>query len=248
MFRRINGTALIVVALVATLGALAFPMWSYADRSGTGRANLDASSVNTRWGPLSATDRDLIVKVRLAGLWELPAGQQAMERAPSKAVAAAGDHLVVGHTDLDRRVREVAAQLGIELPNQLNAQQQGWLDELTAARGETYERKFANILRDSHGKVFSLIAQVRHTTRNSLVRQLATDANQTVLDHIVMLEGTGRVDFDTLADEAARTATASTSGPPPPSGPVPVTPAPATPTGDRSFTSRPLPGDEPSGR
>ncbi|MDQ8703650.1 DUF4142 domain-containing protein [Streptomyces sp. LHD-70] len=245
MFRRINGTVLIIAALVATLGALAFPVWSYGDRSGTGEANLDASSVATRWGPLSATDRDFIVKVRLAGMWELPAGQQAIERAPSEAIKAAGDHLVVGHADLDRRVRSVAAQLGVELPNQPSEQQQGWLDELTEAQGETYQRKFANLLRNAHGKVFSLIAQVRHTTRNTLVRQLASDSNQTVLDHITMLEATGLVDFDALASEAANQATASPTGPPPPSGPLPTDPVPATPSGNQSFTSRPKPSDMP---
>ncbi|NEE54656.1 hypothetical protein G3M55_59960, partial [Streptomyces sp. SID8455] len=77
------------------------------------------------------------------------------------------------------------------------------LNELTAASGDEYERKFANILRAAHGKVFGLIGQVRHTTRNTLIRQLASDANQTVLDHITMLEGTGFVDFDALAREAA---------------------------------------------
>lgn len=240
MLRRINGTALIIAALVATLGALAYPVWSYADRSGTGQANLNASSVATQWGPLSATDRDFLVRVRLAGLWELPAGQQAIERAPSEAVKAAGDHLVVGHTDLDRRARDVAAKLGVELPNQPTEQQQGRLRELTAASGEDYERKFANLLRAAHGKVFALVAQVRATTRNSLIRQLATDANQTVLDHITMLEGTGFVDFDAIARDAAAAATASPTGPPPPTGgTVPAQPVPAEPTGDQSFTSRP---------
>ncbi|WP_415949154.1 DUF4142 domain-containing protein [Streptomyces sp. KLOTTS4A1] len=237
--RRVNGTALIVAALVATLGALSFPIWSYADRSGTGQANVDAGTVSTQWGPLTATDRDFVVKVRLAGLWELPAGQQAMERAPTRAFREAGDHLVVGHADLDRRARSIAAKLNIELPNQPTAQQQGWLNELSAARGLEYERKFANLLRNSHGKVFSLIAEVRHTTRNTLVRQLATDANQTVLDHIVMLERTGRVDFDGIADEAAGKLTASPTGPPAASNPVPPAP-PASPSdGDLSFTSRP---------
>ncbi|MET9928508.1 MULTISPECIES: DUF4142 domain-containing protein [unclassified Streptomyces] len=240
--RRINGTALIIAALVATVGALAFPVWSYADRSGTGEANLNASSVATQWGPLSATDRDFLVKVRLAGLWELPAGQQAIERAPSEATKAAGDHLVVGHTDLDRRARDVAAKLGVELPNQPTEQQQEWLRELTAASGDEYERKFANILRAAHGKVFGLIGQVRHTTRNTLIRQLASDANQTVLDHITMLEATGFVDFDALAREAAGGSTASPSGPPmPQGGQVPLAPVPVTPTGDQSFTSRPVP-------
>lgn len=240
MLRRINGTALIIAALVATVGALAFPVWSYADRSGTGPDNLNASSVATQWGPLSATDRDFLVKVRLAGLWELPAGQQAIERAPTKAIKDAGDHLVVGHSDLDKRARDVAAKLGVELPNQPSEQQQAWLRELSAASGQDYERKFANLLRNAHGKVFSLVAQVRHTTRNTLIRQLATDTNQTVLDHITMLEGTGMVDFDAIANEAAGGATASPSGPPPPNGNLPPQPVPASPTGnDQSFTSRP---------
>ncbi|ATL31231.1 DUF4142 domain-containing protein [Streptomyces formicae] len=238
--RRVNGTALIIAALVATLGAIAFPVWSYADRSGTGPANLAAGSVPTRWGPLSAADRDLLVKVRLAGLWEIPAGQQAVERAPTEAVKEAGDHLIVGHTDLDRRVRSAAAQLGVELPSQPTAQQRGWLQELTDASGETYQRKFANLLRASHGKVFAVIAQVRDSTRNSLVRQLATDSNQTVLDHITMLEATGLVDFDGIANGAA-TSTASPTGPPPPSGATPPAPSPAGPSGDVSTTSRPSP-------
>lgn len=238
---RVNGTALIIAALVATVGALAFPVWSYADRSGTGEANLNAGSVATRWGPLSATDRDFLVRVRLAGLWEIPAGQQAVERAPSKAIKDAGDHLIVGHADLDERVRGVASQLGVELPNQPNAQQQGWLRELTEADGETYQRKFANLLRVAHGKVFALVAQVRDTTRNTLVRQLATDANQTVLDHITMLENTGFVDYDSIANGAAGNSTASPTGPPPPGGDAPPQPDPAGPTGDVSGTSRPSP-------
>jgi len=240
---RINGTALLVAAIVVTLGAIAFPMWSYADRLGTGQANVAAGTVNTQWGPLTAADRDLIVRVRLAGLWELPAGQQAVERAPSQAIKEAGDHLIVGHTDLDKRVRIVAAQLGVALPNQPNEQQQGWLQEMTAATGAEYEYKFVNLLRSAHGKIFPAIGTVRNSTRNTLVRQLASDANQTVLDHITVLEKTGRVDFDAIANDAVATTTASPTGP---SAPVPGQLAPSAPaaeaTGDVVTPSLPSPG------
>lgn len=47
--------------------------------------------------------------------------------------------------------------------------------------------------------MFALVALVRANTRNSLIRDLATDANNTVLDHMTMLEATGLVDFDALA-------------------------------------------------
>lgn len=116
--RFVNGTGLIVAGLVTTLAALVFPVWSYADRSGTGVDLLDAGTVPTGFGPLSALDREFVTKVRLAGLWELPAGQQAEARGTGTAVRTAGEHLVEGHTFLDARVREVAARLGLELPNQ----------------------------------------------------------------------------------------------------------------------------------
>ncbi|MFE9997563.1 DUF4142 domain-containing protein [Streptomyces avermitilis] len=228
-----SGTGLIIAGLTATLVALIFPIWSYADRSGTGLDTLSAQSVSTKFGPLSALDREFVTKVRLAGLWELPAGQQAQDKGTTQAVHTAGEHLVEGHTFLDARVRNVAARLGLELPNQPNPQQRQWLATLNSAQGETYDRDFANILRQAHGKVFSVVAQVRAGTRNSLVRDLADDANTTVLDHIKVLEATGLVDFDALARDAA------TSGPPPltsspappgpkasPDSPIPVTPSP----------------------
>ncbi|WP_328308480.1 DUF4142 domain-containing protein [Streptomyces sp. NBC_00442] len=211
-----SGTGLVVIALTATLLALLFPLWSYADRSGTPLADVDAGTVATRWGPLSAADRDFVVRVRLAGLWEGPAGRQAVERDPSAAIEAAGQHLVDGHAFLDARVREVAGLLGMELPGRPNAQQRGWLRTLTADRGAAYERDFANLLRAAHGTVFPLVARIRADTRNTLVRGLADDANTTVLDHITMLEATGLVDFDALARDGAATAPRSPTGPPPP--------------------------------
>ncbi|MGW2045664.1 DUF4142 domain-containing protein [Streptomyces sp. NPDC001858] len=228
-----SGTGLIITCLAATLAALVFPVWSYSDRSGTGVDVLNAQTVSTQYGPLSALDRDFITKVRLAGLWELPAGLQAQTKGTTEAVRTAGRHLVEGHAFLDERVRSVASQLGLALPNEPNDQQKGWLTELTAAQGRQYDWKFANILRVAHGRVFSVVAQVRASTRNSLVRQLADDANTTVLDHIKILETTGYVDYDALARDLAADSPPSitrTPGPPgPTTDPGPVVPLTASP-------------------
>ncbi|WP_438303029.1 DUF4142 domain-containing protein [Streptomyces sp. HUAS TT11] len=227
-----SGTGLLITLLAGTLAALIFPVWSYADRSGTGLDTLNAQTVPTAYGPLSALDRDFVGRVRLAGLWELPAGQQAEQKGTTQAVRTAGEHLVTGHTFLDSRVRDVAGRLGLALPNQPNAQQRQWLAILDAARGQEYDRDFANLLRRAHGKVFAVVAQVRATTRNSLVRALADDANTTVLDHIKVLEATGYVDFDALAEDAATGSPAPLTPSPAPPGPTddPGTPVPVTPT------------------
>lgn len=197
---RIKGSVIAGVALIVTVGALSFPVWSYSDRSGTAQANMAAGMVDTQWGPLTASDRDLIERVRLAGLWELPAAEQAMKKSSSKAVKEAADHLIVGHKDLDQRVRTVATRLGVELPDEPNPQQKGWLQQMNAAQGKEFDRTWANLLRSAHGKIFPAIGTVRNSTQNTLVRQLASDTNQTVLDHITMLEKTGEVDFDAIAN------------------------------------------------
>ncbi|MET9699887.1 DUF4142 domain-containing protein [Streptomyces sp. NPDC006529] len=207
--RQVIGTVVVIGALACTLIALLIPVQKFAGTTAGAAAATakspspdddGAGTLSTAFGPLSPQDRDFVRKVRLAGLWELPAGRQAQQRGTRPAVHTAGEHLVEGHTELDRRVREVGEALGVDLPDRPSAQQQGWLDQLDRAQGAEYERLFVQLLRRAHGKVFALVAQVRAQTRNSMVRGLATDANTTVLDHIEVLEASGLVDFDGLAD------------------------------------------------
>ncbi|WP_328554407.1 MULTISPECIES: DUF4142 domain-containing protein [unclassified Streptomyces] len=203
--RRTFGTIFMVLAIAGTIGSLAYPVfYSYPHRFDAVKAVVadPGPVVDTPWGPLSAADRDLVVRVRLEGLWEIPAGRQAIERAPTKEIKEAGTELVAGHTDLDKRVRTVAADLAIALPTQPTAEEQSRLAELSASQGEGYRHEFANLLRDEHGQIFQALAQVRSSTRNTLIRALATATNRTELDHISALEKTGYVDFDAIAHEA----------------------------------------------
>ncbi|MET9603584.1 DUF4142 domain-containing protein [Streptomyces sp. NPDC006512] len=211
--RHVIGTGIVIGALAFTLIALLIPVQKFGGTSAvaaTAAGDDDgAGTLSTAFGPLTPADRDFVRKVRLAGLWELPAGNQALQRPTRPTVKTAGQHLVEGHTELDRRVLEVGRALGVDLPDQPSAQQQGWLDQLEQAQGAQYERLFAQLLRRAHGKVFALVAQVRAQTRNSMVRALANDANATVLDHITVLEDTGLVDFDGLADAPPASSTVS---------------------------------------
>src|SRR3982751_6177071 len=73
------------------------------------REDLGEGWVMTPSGPLGPADRDLLVKVRLAGLWEAPAGQMAQTKAKSERVKDVGHHLATDHIALDEQVRATAA-------------------------------------------------------------------------------------------------------------------------------------------
>lgn len=151
-------------------------------------------------GPLGPADRDLLVKVRQAGLWEIPMGRLAQERADSQRVKEVGRHLVEDHTKLDLITRQYAARLGVALPDRPSPDQESWMAQLGAQNGSAFDKDFANLLRAAHGKVFSGIAAVRAGTRNAEIRRFAQHANNVVMKHMTLLESTGMVNYDELPE------------------------------------------------
>lgn len=187
------GTVFVGGALSVTLAALVYPSMLGVTNAATNQSRVIAS---TRYGPLTEADRNFVVFVRSAGLWEYPSGELALKKGTTTAVREAGRHLVIGHASLDASCRRIAPMLNITLPNQPTPQQQGFLNTLTSDTGNQFDSDLANILRVTHGSIFNTIAKIRSTTENTLVRQLADQANDVVLDHITQMEKTGLVNFD----------------------------------------------------
>ena len=191
--RSTAGTAFVGGAMILTLTALAYPTMLGVQTTST---QQDRVVANTNYGPLTEADRDFVVKVRAAGLWEHPLGLLAMERGTTPEMKEAGQHLVVGHGRLDASCRKISLELGITLPNQASPQQQGFVETVKATSGKEFDSTAVNIMRVTHGQIFPAIAKIRANTRNTLIRQLADQANDTVLDHITVLEKTGLVNHE----------------------------------------------------
>jgi predicted outer membrane protein len=196
--RSISSTAMMVLVGVLGLtvtvgvGALASPASAAAGEE------LPPGYTNTSSGPIGPADRDLIIRVRLAGLWEMPAGTMARENGTGK-VKEIGTKIANEHHELDLATQEIAATLGVTLPDVPNADQQGWLNEMSAAQsGPALDQVFIDRLRAAHGKIFPAIANVRAGTRNSLVRDFAIVANAAVMRHMGYLESSGIVTWSEL--------------------------------------------------
>jgi len=166
-------------------------------------------------GVLSAADRDFVIKVRLAGLWEVPAGNMAVEKSDDPRIVNIGKTISQQHVILDKLDLAVAKKLGMSLPNQPNSDQQGWLNEMkNAPTAAAFDQIYIDRLRAAHGKIFPAIATIRASTRNDSVRKLAQQANQFVMTHMTLLESSGIVDYVALPTAPAPAAAGG--------GPVPV--------------------------
>ncbi|MFR9803837.1 DUF4142 domain-containing protein [Pseudonocardia sp. RS010] len=182
--------------LVAVLGAV---MVSVLQSWTTGAPGTGGWQ-QTQWGPLGPADRDLLIKVRQAGLWELPTGQQMSQQATNQQVRETGAHLAEQHAVLDQIDRDTADKLGVQLPSRATDQQIAWMNQISQTTGTDYDKVAVQLLRQAHGIVLPVIAEVRVGTRNELVRQFADTAFQYVTGHIAMLEATGLVDYSALPE------------------------------------------------
>ncbi|GAA1683143.1 DUF4142 domain-containing protein [Streptomyces yatensis] len=207
--RNLTIAGVLLLALAVVAGAIVWATRGDANATENSSSNFPSAKpaapgdVVTTAGPVSKLDMEFLAKVRQANLWEAPAGRLAQTHATSEAVKRAGMHVMDGHSKLDEFVRNTAEALNVPLPDEASAEQQGFVRTLEDAQGADFDKKFANILRGTHGKIFVTIAQVRASTKNSLMRRFASEVNLTVLDHQNVLDDSGLVDEATYDDIAA---------------------------------------------
>lgn len=161
---------------------------------------------------LASSDAELLVKVRLANLWEMLAGEIADERSANPQVQEAGRTMMTDHAQLDVEVRRVAGLYNLQLPPEPNDMQKSWLTEMAAAPGAQFDSVWAMRLRAAHGLIFPVIARSRSATADSEIRKFATTANTIVLKHMTLLESTGAVDFAALYDPTPLVLTSDLDG------------------------------------
>lgn len=155
---------------------------------------------DTSTGPIGASDRDMLYKVKQAGLWEMPVGTE-LTQSPTPAIRALGAKISVEHMQLNAMTERVAGQLNVELPEEPTPDQQGWIDEVADTPGGVKQDQLAVFyLRRAHGNVLPVLAQVKAGTRNELVREFATQAMTYVSRHMGYLDATGLIDYSQLPE------------------------------------------------
>ena len=174
--------------------------------------NTGLATTQTAFGPLTPQDRNLLIAVRGADLWEGPTSEQAQQMASAAEVKEVGAKLAAEHKELDIEVRRIADQLGVQLQAAPNATQMGWMNQIAAQTGSDYDRTYVQVVRAAHGTVLPVINDVRVSTRNDLVRQFAETADAFVTRHCQYLESTGLVDYNALPTTQASVMAALTSG------------------------------------
>ncbi|MGP4028055.1 DUF4142 domain-containing protein [Actinomadura sp. 3N407] len=183
--------------------------------AGDGETGGDAGqgAAETDGGLLSAADRLLLVQLRQAALWEIPVGRAAARRGSQETTRTNLGQIATRHIRFDEVNRQMAAKLNVPLPNRPTATQQSWMSEITGKSGTDYDKTVVARTRTAQGQLYTRAAEVRASTRNTVMRKYAQQVQTFLNGQLKRLENTGFVTVDTLPDPPAVT------GAPPPGSP-----------------------------
>jgi predicted outer membrane protein len=180
--------------VLAVLTGLAAAVLIYTGAPASTSGGGWTSSVS---GPVGPADRAVLVAVRQATLWEVPAVQQTELVAASPEVRRIGGAMVGDLSTLSEQVRTVADRLGVVLPSQPTAQQQMWSTDLSGETGPRFDAEMVGYLYQNCEATLAAVASARERTENSDIRALTQMATKIVGDHLRYLAGTGLVNHPT---------------------------------------------------
>ena len=156
--------------------------------------------MDTQSGPLTANDRELLNRVRLAGLWEMPMGELTATKASNTRVKQIGKMIMLDHMMLDAPTKKTSAGFGLTTPDGPTPTQQSWMEEINALEVDAFDQAFVARLRAAHGQIFPFIAKVRSGTRNDVIRGFAQAGIDVVMKHMTLLESTGLAGDSSFAE------------------------------------------------
>lgn len=172
-----------IVLAVLTGLAVAVPTWL----AGAGQPATDDSSSHAA-APADEADRALLVTLRQFGLWAVPVGQQAGQKAADPAVRAMSGSLATDLDTLSAPVLAAADRLGVALPSQPTGQQQAWSARISTSSGAGYDRVAVDRLRTGCAATRAVIGRAETQARDEQVRQLAGQAAAMLDRHLWSLD------------------------------------------------------------
>jgi predicted outer membrane protein len=188
--------AVAVTGMLASCGVSATSGWHEEVPGAQARKDTTMESPH---GPLYPADIKLLIAIAQGGLWEAQASEDVARRSTDPKVRAVAAQLTKEHHVLHENNIAAADRLHVQLPQAPTPQQQGWVDEIRAARGAELDRLYVNLNRAAHGSTYMAISTVRSTTQNDVMRSMAVIAEDYVSRHMALLESTGLATSDALA-------------------------------------------------
>lgn len=179
-----------VLAAVSLPAAAALSQGDEAPKTPLQEKPPRASSpqADTKGTPLAKQDREFIDEAALGGLYEVRAGQIAVQRAQANEVKQLGQKMIDDHTAVNGRLQKLAQSKGLNVPSTLDKKHQDKIDNLSKKTGMEFDKAYIEEMVDDHKHDVDAFEKASKDAKDAGVKEFAAATLPTLRDHLQQVQ------------------------------------------------------------
>lgn len=156
-----------------------------------------ATTTGTSGGTLSAMapeDKEFVSKAGMGGLFEVQAGNLALQKATSPDVKSFAQRMVTDHSAANAELARLATTKGLALPTELGGAHKGAYDHLAMLSGAELDKAYMQHMVDDHTKDVGELEKASTSATDADVKGFAAKTLPILQEHLkVAREVAGKV-------------------------------------------------------
>jgi putative membrane protein len=133
---------------------------------------------------LAQQDIDFAKKAAGDGMAEVKLGELAQQQAESEQVKQFGQRMVDDHSKANDKLKSIAEQKGIDLPQDLPAKAQQTHDDLLQKSGHEFDQVYMDMMVEDHHKAIDLFQQEAKSGKDADLQTFADETLPTLQEHL----------------------------------------------------------------
>ena len=152
---------------------------------GTPGSTMDQTTPTTT---NAVSDTDFAKDAAQGGLAEVKMGELAQQKGSSDTVKDFGKRMVEDHTQANDKLKSVASQENMKLPEKLSKKDQRTYDKLSQLSGAEFDRAYARDMVRDHKNDVAAFEQEANSGQDRAVKNFASQTLPTLQDHLKMAQ------------------------------------------------------------
>lgn len=133
---------------------------------------------------LTAPEKEFITEAATGSMMEVQLGTLAAQKASSNDVKQYGERIATAHSQLGQRLQQLASNLNVTLPQELNPEQRNMVSRLEKLSGKAFDREYIRAMVSDHLKDISEFERAASQVTNADIKQFVSEALPTLREHL----------------------------------------------------------------
>jgi putative membrane protein len=132
---------------------------------------------------MSAEDKEFVSKAGMGGLFEVQAGNLALQKTQNAEVKSFAQRMVTDHSNANAELAQLATTKGVALPTELGGPHKGAFDHLNMLSGAEFDKAYMQHMVEDHDKDVAEFEKASTTAMDGDVKTWAGKTLPTLQQH-----------------------------------------------------------------